>query len=215
MGCLNIFIGLVLLSLLGWLTVRYALRPFYINWGASSAEIRANYPGDELLLHPEKVTTRAITIRASPRQIWPWLVQIGADKGGWYSYTWIEGLLGCPITNADQINPEWQELRIGDSVKLCPDETRPPAYTVAAIHPDQALVIGHFQDGDQEAGLDPYWLDTWAFVLEPINAAYTRLIIRARFAGHDSIMDFLEPGIFLMERGMLLGIKARTETFTN
>ena len=111
-----VLIGLAALATLAVIL----LTPWMDRWGASDEEIAATYPGDELVPNPASFVNRAVTIQAPPDQIYPWLVQIGADKGGWYSYEWLESLANCPNTNADRIHEEWQNLEVGDAVLMCP-----------------------------------------------------------------------------------------------
>ena len=138
-------------------------------------------------------------------------MQLGAGRGGFYSYEWLENyLLFCPIENANSIIPEWQNLRVGDEVRLCPGDFGPPPYTVADIEPERALILGHPpQNG--AASSEGAWNDTWAFVLQPTDDGNTRLILRTRGQSPTALDRVLEPGIFFMERGMLLGIKERAE----
>jgi hypothetical protein len=192
---------LILLALLAVLL----LRPWMDRWGASNAEISAALPGDEFVPSPLSTTNRAISIHATPEQIFPWLVQMGGDRGGLYSYTWLERLITCPLVNADRIHPEWQDLKVDDKVKMCPGEVGPMAFIVAAIAPDRALILGHQNP-------DGSWSDTWQFVVLPIDNGMTRLILRTRTTLVGGIWDVIHPGVFIMERGMLLGIKQRAET---
>jgi hypothetical protein len=179
------------------------LLPSMDRWGSTEAERAAGLPGDELVRSPAHIVNRAITIDAPPEQIYPWLVQLGAGKGGFYSYTPIEGLIGCPLVNAERIHPDWQNLQVGDEVKMCPAEPAPPPYIVAQLHPNQALVLGH-QEGTE-------WVDTWQFVLLPQPDGSTRLVLRTRTTLTGGIWEVIRPAVFVMERGMLLGIKARAE----
>jgi hypothetical protein len=174
------------------------------KWGATPAEVSSTLPGDELIANPALVTSRAVTIQAAPAQIYPWLLQMGADKAGLYSYTWLENLIACPQTNANRIHPEWQALKVGDPVRLCPEGSGPLPYQVAEIIPDQALIVGH-----QE--VDGRWVDSWAFVLQPAGDGATRLIARGRTTLTGGIWDVIFPGVYIMERRMLLGIKERAE----
>jgi hypothetical protein len=179
------------------------LLPWMDRWGSMEAERAAGLPGDELVPSPARIVNRGVTIQATPEQIYPWLVQLGAGKGSFYSYTTIEGLIGCPLVNAKRIHPEWQNLQVGDEVKMCPDEPAPPPYIVAQLHPNQALVLGH-QEGAE-------WVDTWQFVLLPQPDGSTRLVLRTRTMLTGGIWEIIRPSVFVMERGMLLGIKARAE----
>lgn len=201
-----------LLILVGTAAYIYAalLRPWHLRWGATDAEVAAVLPGDDLLLAPAAVTTRAVTIDAPPEAIWPWLAQLGQARGGFYSYAWIENLVGCQITNADRVVPEWQRVQPGDLVLMTPNPDAPPAYVVAQVAPNRALVLGH------RVGLstDPAaaWSDTWQFVIEPLDARRSRLIVRTRSSAEAlAFTRVAEPVIFLMEQQMLRGIKERAE----
>ena len=197
---------LLVLTGLGALAVAAVilLTPWMDRWGAMDEEIAATLPGDELLAAPASFVNRAVTIHANPEQIYPWIVQLGAEKGGYYSYSWLEThLLNCPLTNADQIHAEWQDLKVGDEVKMCPGKSGPPPYTVAMIKTDQAVVLGH-QENNQ-------WVDLWQFVIIPQQDGSSRLILRTRTNVVGGFWDVIHPGIFIMEQGMLLGIRDRAE----
>ena len=179
------------------------LTPWMDRWGATDSELSAVLAGDELVPNPKEMVTRGITINAPPEAIYPWLLQIGAEKGGFYSYSWLEAMLFCRITNTDQINPEWQDLKPGDLVKMCPGNFGPPPYLVAAIEPKHALVLGHQEDGK--------WVENWQFVLNPIDGNSTRLIVRSRTMMSGGLWSIIHPSVFIMESGMMRGIKARAE----
>jgi hypothetical protein len=194
-----VLVGLVLVGVVAVIL----LTPWMDRWGATDEEIKGAFPGDELVPNPLSFVNRAITILARPEQIYPWLVQLGAGKGGFYSYTFMERLMRCPIVNADRIHEEWQNLRVGDEVKMCPNEPAPPPYIVAQIHPNQALVLGHQENGK--------WVDLWQFVLAPQVDGSTRLILRTRTMMTGGFWNIIHPGVYIMERGMLHGIKERAE----
>jgi hypothetical protein len=202
--------GLILLILLIAIIFLFVVRPWYLYWGSTKDEVSMTLPGDELIPVSAGGHTRAITIHAPASQIYPWLVQIGADKGGFYSHTWIEKLIRCPITNADRIHPEWQDLKPGDLMKMCVNDPAPPPYIVAQVLPDRALVLGHRATEADNLG-DVEWFDTWTFALHPLDAGSTRLIARSRNAKNVAWMRIIEPGYFIMESGMLRGIKSRAE----
>ncbi len=184
------------------------LTPWMDRYGATDAEVAAAFPGDELVPDPVSFVNRAITIQASPEEIYPWIVQLDAEKGGWYSYDWLEtNLLRCPMTNADRIHPEWQNLQVGGQVRMCPGEAGPPPYAVAQIHPDQAIVLGHQENGE--------WVDLYQFVITPQADGSSRLILRTRTMMAGGLWDLIHPGVFIMERGMLQGIKARAEALAS
>lgn len=182
------------------------LTPWMDRWGATDEEIAASFPGDELVPEPASFVNRAITINAAPEYIYPWIVQLDATKGGWYSYTWLESLLNCSMVNADRIHPEWQMLQVGDEVKMCPNEPAPPPYIVAQIYPNQAIVMGHQDNGE--------WVDLYQFVIVPHTDGTSRLILRTRTMMVGGIWTIFHPGAFIMERGMLYGIKERAERLT-
>ena len=179
------------------------LTPSMDRWGASDQEISAVFPGDELVPSPASFVNRSVTINASPEEIYPWLLQLGAGKGGFYSYAWLENLMQCRIVNADSIHPEWQDLQVGDEVKMSLASSAPPPYTVAMLVPNQAMVLGHQDNGE--------WVDLWQFVLAPQDGGSTRLVLRTRTMMTGGFWDIIHPGVFIMERGMLLGIKMRAE----
>ena len=197
---------IAILACLGILTVVViaALIPWMDRWGATNDEINATFPGDELVPSPRYTYNRVVTVNAAPEEIYPWLLQMGAERGGMYTYSWFEtNILRCELINADRIHEEWQGLKEGDKVKMCPGNWGPPAYEVALLKPNQAVVLGHHENG--------HWSDIWQFVLVPQGDGTTRLIARGRETKSGSIWDIIRPGQFVMERGMLLGIKERAE----
>ncbi|MGZ4674827.1 MAG: hypothetical protein ACXV8K_19365, partial [Ilumatobacteraceae bacterium] len=115
-------------------TLYPAARWWFMRWGADLAEVNEVLPGDELIGNPTMVTTRAITINARPEAIWPWLVQMGQDRGGLYSYDWLESLFGLHFHNADHIVADWQHLSVGDQIRAAPESAGPEAgFTVVAL----------------------------------------------------------------------------------
>ena len=197
---IGVLIGLVILAV-GAIAL---LTPWMDRWGVMEQEINATFPGDELMVKPASFVNRAVTIHARPEQIYPWIVQLGAGKGGYYSYTWLETyLLNCPLVNADRIHTEWQDLQVGDEVKMCPQQSGPPPYTVVMMKPDQAVVMGHQENGK--------WMDLWQFVIIPRADGTSRLILRTRTMAVGGFWDVIHPGIFVMERGLLLGVRDRAE----
>jgi hypothetical protein len=193
------------------------LRPWHVRWGATEAEVRRALPGDELAPNPKLSATHVITIHAPVAQVWPWLAQIGQGRGGFYSYTWIGNLLGCDIHNADRIHPEWQNLKAGDPIFLHP---KIPPIPAVIVEPGRVIVLhGDSRQGPPIKLLKPgdYVAATWTFYLEPVDERTTRLIERFHSDYNSSRVNtffnlvILEPGSFIMERRMLLGIKERAE----
>ena len=196
------------------------LRSQRTKWGATDAEVRRTLPGDELVPRSKGGYTHAITIHASTAEVWPWLVQMGQDRGGFYSYDWLENLVGCDIHNADGIIPELQHLEVGDGVRLHPKAN---PYTVAAIEPCQALILQirlDRQTGNTfeftDTMPDKYLNQSWVFLLEELDEGKTRLISRSRndynpSLGNALVFGFFGPVSLMMDRKMLLGIKQRAE----
>ncbi len=195
------------------------LRSGRMHWGATDAEAREPLPGDELSLHPKWVATRSVTIHSPAAQVWPWLVQLGCKRGGWYSYDLLDNG-GHP--SADRLVPELQSLRVGDALPMTPDGKM--AMPAARIQPGRALVLGGTVDTKtgKDANLnDPNvreyfsWIITYALV--PVDANTTRLVSRNRADWNPTLANrvaydfFVEAISFAMEREMMLGIKKRAE----
>jgi hypothetical protein len=191
---------------------RYKLR----NWGATWEERARQIPGDELIEDATSAYTRAITIHAPPDEVWRWLVQIGQDRGGWYSYEGLENMFGLHIHNTDEVRDEWQHLSAGDEVRVVPAGALGMkdgyAFRAAIVDPGRALVLR------QEPPEHP-WNATWAFVLAPDGWGGTRLLVRGRSVrpagpvGHVAQIggELLDPVTLVMTRRMLIGIRARAE----
>jgi hypothetical protein len=199
-----------------------AVRPWLLRWGATAEEASTPLPGDELVHEPAYTTTRAATVRAPAESIWPWLVQLGQARAGFYTYDRIEQIAGAAIRNADRIVPEFQQLAVGDTVLLSPVG----GPTVAVLEPGCALVLSQTMDLRTARSIPPVpatrwamaW--TWTFVLRPLPDGATRLLVRTRadYRPHAVLAPvvrlLLEPIHFVMERGMLMGIKRRAEHAT-
>lgn len=198
------FVGILCVLAVIAIALLVVLTPWMDRWGATESEIAASYTGDDLVPAPRVFYNRAITIHATPEEIYPWLVQLGAERGGMYSYSWFEtNILQCELINADRIHEEWQDLKVGDQVKMCPGKSGPPPYEVALLEPDRAVVLGHYENGK--------WVDVWQFILVPQTDGTTRLVLRSRDTKTGFIWDAVRPGEFIMSRGMLLGIRERAE----
>ena len=170
--------------------------PWSRRWGTTPAVRELVLPGDEAIPNPGLRMTRAVTIAAPPEQVWPWLAQIGQDRGGFYSYTWLENLAGCRMHNARQIHSEWQQRDVGDTVLL---------------HPAAGLQLTRFEPGRCFA------LGGWYLVLDPVGDGRTRLLARSRIpkgVASAAYAVFVELPHFIMERRMLRTIKQRAELAT-
>ena len=194
------------------------LRPWYLHWGATRIEVERIYPGDDLAPNSMTVATHAITIQAPPGQVWPWIVQTGQDRAGFYSYTFLENLFLADMHNADRIVPEWQTRKVGDTVWLArPDRYHGTARTVVAAYEDgHAMVLISPEDYEKLVRKGPPLGGAWTFILEPQGENASRLIMRSRGSSprllkRASDYFIFDPAHFIMERGMMLGIKQRAE----
>jgi hypothetical protein len=191
----------------------FLIRPWHLRWGLTDAEFVAIYPGDELLPNVTGHVTHAITIQATPEQIWPWLMQIGQDRGGFYSYTPLENAFGCEMPRIEKIVSEWPDRKVDEEVWFgTPKHFGGKAYMrVAIAQPNSAFVLA------ASADLAARQAATWGFFLKPIASDRTRLIVRlrvgettgpwARILGY----VFWEPAHFVMERKMMVTIRALAE----
>jgi hypothetical protein len=212
----------------GWLGYSRARR-WWSTWGVDPAEAARPLPGDDLIADANVSDTRGITVDAPPEAIWPWLVQMGYGRAGWYSYDAMD-MRG---SSADSILPEHQSLAVGDVVPTDPGG----GFIVKAVDLERTLVLYVDQEvvasrartmGDVPAGLaasgafletsmPPSFSVSWAFVLEPLPDGQTRLIerIRGRMMMDGGAPRFLGPilgfGIFVMTQRQMLGLKTRAE----
>jgi hypothetical protein len=203
-----VVLGIVVLGLI----YAFLIRPWHLTRGATKDEVQRSLPGDELVPEPKFVWNQAITINAPAAEVWPWIVQIGNQRAGWYSWDAIHRLLGVAGSvdyedrSADRIIPELQNLQIGDVIRMMPENMGAPGYEVVSIEPDRALVT-HIDD---ENGA------SWVWVLEPIDAGSTRLIVRFRQTWPPGMMGLAfwigdELGSLIMQPKTLSGIKQRAE----
>lgn len=181
------------------------LRTWALQWGATEAELDATLPGDDVVPAAGHVSTRAVSINATPDRVWPWLVQLGQGRGGFYSYDVLENLVGCDVHSANRIEAHWQDLAVGDEIRLHPSAD---PLVVSEVDPDRALVLR----GDPTPGGLAF---SWAFVLRPAPDGGTRLVVRERYGyPRRSVGLLVEPVSFvsfLMSQAMLRGIKERAE----
>lgn len=192
------------------------------RWGASDAELKNSFLGDELLSEPRWMWTHAVTVKAPVDRVWPWLVQIGQGRSGFYSYEYLENLVGCNIHNANSIIPELQNLKVGDGIKLHP---KAPPMPVALIAPHRALVL-HAKDytpedestGPAKPKTENTFSTSWGFYTDKTDDNTTRLISRFKVDYIPTLRNKLGYGAFtvgsigfVMDRKMLIGIKKRAE----
>jgi hypothetical protein len=188
------------------------------SWGATPEERRLAVPGDEMVVGPRLQTTHAITIDAPPEAVWPWLVQMGWGRAGWYTYRWVDRLLfPANAPSADAILPEHQQLQVGDHVPDGPPDSG-CFFTVRALEPARLLVLfsdshlfGPMAERDE---VTMAWAWTWQ--LTPIEGGRTRLLQRnnGRLTPAWAAAVYLAtivPADFVMARSHLRGIARRAE----
>jgi hypothetical protein len=195
-------LAILTLALLYW----FPVRRWFARWGTTQAERARVMPGDPLVENPTHRATHAVTVDASSDDIWPWLVQMGYQRGGLYSYDWLDRLFRfLDRPSANRILPDFQQLAIGDDVMLGPGEQN--RLTVAMLEPRRTLVLRNDSRSFQ-------WI--WQFGMYPIDADHTRLVSRGTEHVPTGIamwlfMRVMEPAAFIMTRRMLLGLKTRAE----
>ncbi len=186
------------------------------RWLATPAEQQLQLPGDDAVRHPATQITRAITVHSPAEQVWPWLLQLGADRGGFYSYDWLEDLFGLQIHSADRIVEAWQQLQVGDLVYAT--RKRTGGWYVVELIPGQVLTL-QVADLRRQRPLrredPPGWEFSWTFAVRPDGHDRSRLLVRERVAFADWRMrTAMRPvGLvsFVMTRRMMLGIRDRAE----
>jgi hypothetical protein len=193
---------------------RHFVRPWHERWGATDEEVNASLPGDGLIAEPASQVTRAISIQAPAGSLWPWVVQIGADRGGFYSYDLLENIFRLDIHSANEIVPDWQSRASGDLVHG--DAKGRGGWYVMDVQPNRALVMkmadvkNHRPFTREERALMEF---TWAFVLRESTEQTTRLLVRERVAFRNGLVSLVMAPIglvsFVMTRKMMRGIKER------
>ena len=185
-----------------------AIRPWQLGWGATGEERDATLAGDDLIPNPDLVATRAITVHAGADQVWLWIAQLGQGRGGFYSYDALENLVGCDIHSADRVVPEWQDIKVGDQVKLHPEV----GLGVAVVEQGSALVL---RGGVPMGAVPPPYDCTWAFVVREQPDGTTRLLARERYVYTQRWAGFVVEPVavvaFVMTQRMLRGIRDRAE----
>ncbi len=204
--------GMTAAGAAAYLAYKNYVRPWHLRWGATDEELTEALPGDDVKADAGVQITHAITIDAPPDAVWRWLVQIGQNRGGFFSYDWLENAIGLGIHTSTELVPEFQELKEGDLVRGARvgwmggrfDDVA--GWTVAEIRPNRALVLRDIVDQG-----------SWSFILRPIENERTRLIIRARGSSPKTPAmklfhyALLEPSHFIMERKMLMTLKELAE----
>ena len=210
-------LALVMLALVAVVMI-YTLmvRPWMLNWGATAEEQFRALPGDEIVAFPAKTTTRALTIEASADRAFPWLAQLGQNRGGFYSFELLEDLVGCEMPRAETLLPGAQEWLPGDQLWMYPYYKLDGAGGAPLVDfiPGRALAFATWNPGTPH-DLPPE--GSWAFVIEPVDDSTSRFLVRGRGAEIGSVSGLLfdrvafEPIHFIMERRMMEGIERLAE----
>ena len=183
----------------------FPVRRWFSRWGTTEEELARVMPGDALIPNPTEMSMQAVTVNAPPEDIWPWLVQIGYQRGGLYSYDWLDRLFGfLDRPSATRILPDFQQPVVGDKI---PWDRKGTEMTVGLVEPRRALALSYEVHGFT-------WV--WQFGLYPLDEQRTRLATR----GAERVprtplwwlgMRVMEPASFIMTRRFLLGVKERAE----
>ncbi len=178
------------------------------NWGATKAEQMRSWKGDDLVKNPEEVHTRAVSVEATPQRVWPWLVQFGFGKAGFYSYELLERLVGIPVTNLESIQQSMQSLRVGDEVLLHP---KAPGIPVAYLEEERHICFGRLPNQEPD---DPP--RSWSLYLQPAPNQSCRLVSRNCIGRPSTFHKRLatragEPIDLIMEQRMLRTLKRLAE----
>jgi hypothetical protein len=195
------------------------LRRRYSTWGAADDELQRPIPGDELVPNPKSQLTMAVTVQAPAAEVWPWFVQLGCQRAGWYSYDLLDN---GGVPSADRIIPEYQQLDVGDIVKAMPKGDF--GFPVAIIEPNRQLTLAgttNTETGEQadpeDPELDTYFSGNQTFLLDEGDERNTRLIFRMRIDWNPGLLSniayrgVVEPLSFVMARKTLLNVKQRAE----
>jgi hypothetical protein len=196
----------------------FGVRPRLLRWGATDDEVRRPYPSADLIPGGERSATMAVTIDAPPSRVWPWLVQMGVDRAGWYSWDRLDNF---GRRSAEHIHPEWQEISVGDRLAAKPDGSE--WWEVAALEPERFLGLRMSLDlrgrPFDPAGARPrfYTDSTWGFLLEELPGSRTRLVVsgywdlRPRLLQAVASIVFLEPSHWIMQTRQFANLKRRAE----
>ncbi|MCL4296665.1 MAG: hypothetical protein KJ077_13090 [Anaerolineae bacterium] len=198
-----------LIRFLGWGAVgaaayMWVIRPWHLRWGATDEEVERTMPGDDVVLQPTFNATRGVTITANPEDIWPWLLQLGSKRAGFYSYDWVDN---AGIPSSECILPEFQQISLADFIPMTPDGK-------------QGMWVKDFKANEYILWWDKKGNATWLWQLSPLDNTNTRLITRLRVK-----YDWTPPWVFyylvqdagdiVMMRKCLLGLKRRVEAHRN
>jgi hypothetical protein len=197
-GLLYAFLVALCASVAALFSYVLLFRPWQLRWGATAEEVERPMPGDGLVAGPDLDATRGLTVQAPPEDVWPWLLQMGYRRAGFYSYDRLDN---AGIPSADRVLPEYQNLKVGDEVPI----DRMNRMKVVALEPEREMAWNLPGRGF-----------TWAWGLYPAGEGRTRLVSRVRMKyvwKWPVILGFfmIDVGDFIMMRKCMLGIKRRAE----
>jgi proline iminopeptidase len=190
------------------------VRPRLLRWGATADEVQGPYPGADLIPDSIRSATMAVTIEAPPSQVWPWLVQMGTDRAGWYSWDRLDNF---GRRSAEALHPEWQDIALGQHLAAKPDGSE--WWEVAALEPEQFLGLRMSLDlrgrPFDPAGTRPrYYTDSlWGFELRSLPHAATRLVVSGYWALEPKWLQpimsvaVLEPSHWVMQTRQFSNLK--------
>ena len=198
-----------------------AVRPRILRWGATDEEIRRPYPGDDLIAGATRSATFAVTIDAPPEAVWPWLVQMGTDRGGWYSWDRLDNF---GRRSTERIHSEWQTIKLGDHFTARPDGGE--WWEVAALEPERFLALRMSVDlrgrpFDPNGPRPRFFTDsTWSYLLEPLPGGRTRVVESGYWAFEPRWLQpivgilFIEPEHWVMQTRQFANLKRLAESNT-
>ena len=192
------------------------VRPLYLRWGATDAELATVFPGEEIFPVAGSRSVRGVTVGAPADEVWPWVAQIGQDRGGFYSYEVLEDLVGCEMPRATRVMPEHQAWREGDQMWMYPKQKLGGAggARLVAHEPGRILMFASRALG---ATVDQPEAGVWGFVVQALDGGRSRLLAVSRSAPEASPIAaafgraVFEPAHYVMERRMLLNLRTLAE----
>jgi len=198
-----LILSAVLLSIFLVAEAAYVLlaRSWVMRWGATDAEVTLKLNGDQHIPPGAVTSTRAVTIQAPVEKVWPWVAQLAQERGGFYSYDFFENIFGAQMVNADVLLPPERWIKVGDHFSYFGDGPAGTYGIVTEVEPPHLISVSG-----------------WTFALQPVDASTTRLVVRYFYDTGDTLMGkfiyyaVFEQAHFIMESGMMMGIKHRAET---
>ncbi len=210
---------MVLATLLLVLVWELGGRSWAAHWGATAAELARAWPGDEMVIRPAAAATHAITIDAPPQAVWQWLVEVGQDRAGFFSYDWLEQAVGADIHNIFELRPAWQTRNPDDDLWMAPKKVANGQVRLKFVRVEPYRVMLMVPPADYHTVMRTGKGATalWAWYLEPLSDHQTRLIMRlqgtkdAPLAMRALSYALWDNAHFVMERKMLLTLKKLAE----